>query len=384
MKKITILLILLLTVASVFGQTVEEPPLFSNARIGALGGNHAALADDIMTIFNNPAGVSLIESKLLISQITFGMSGPIFDMASALLSGDPDPMANTSLISLVGSMYSSIDIVGPISFAYAGNGLSIGFFNWGDVRFESRGNGNIDMLIRENVLITGGFSFPIPINKDHRLDIGFQLKALLRGAVDAQTSVLDIFGAMMSDPTSLVFLNPFVFSVAGGADLGIIYSLSDIFSAGIAVRNVYTPVKNIKYVTFNDFLNGVAPPAANTTDGIIPLDLSAGVKVNIPLGFLERYISDVIVMFDYVDILDFLTQPATAKHWILHMNLGMELKLLEVLAIRCGFSQGFLSAGIGFDLSLFKLDVSMFGKELSSIPGMRPAYNLVVGLEFSM
>jgi hypothetical protein len=53
-----------------------------------------------------------------------------------------------------------------------------------------------------------------------------------------------------------------------------------------------------------------------------------------------------------------------------------------VLFRSAGFNEGYFSAGLGLDLTIFRLSLTMFGSELSTEPGLRPVYNLILGLEF--
>jgi hypothetical protein len=85
---------------------------------------------------------------------------------------------------------------------------------------------------------------------------------------------------------------------------------------------------------------------------------------------------------DYSDILDFLTHPDTSRNPFLHIGAGAELTLLEILALRGGFYDGYFSAGFGLDLTFVRIDLSLFGRELSAEPGMRPVYNVMLGVLF--
>jgi hypothetical protein len=87
-------------------------------------------------------------------------------------------------------------------------------------------------------------------------------------------------------------------------------------------------------------------------------------------------------MLDYDDIFDFLLHPNSSRHPILHIGAGIEVELLEILSIRMGMYEGLFTAGVGLDLKIFTLNAAMFGTELSSEPGMRPVYNILIGLEF--
>ena len=50
-----------------------------------MGGYHAALTDDLTSLFSNPAGFQSVEPVLRISQTTFGLSGPLFDIAGIVM-----------------------------------------------------------------------------------------------------------------------------------------------------------------------------------------------------------------------------------------------------------------------------------------------------------
>ena len=67
---------------------------------------------------------------------------------------------------------------------------------------------------------------------------------------------------------------------------------------------------------------------------------------------------------------------------MLHIGFGAEVMLLDVLAVRAGFGDGYFSAGLGFNLTAFRLDLAMFGRELSGEPGLRPSYNLIMSTSF--
>ena len=87
-------------------------------------------------------------------------------------------------------------------------------------------------------------------------------------------------------------------------------------------------------------------------------------------------------MVDYHDMFDFLIYPPASTHPLLHIGVGCELQLLEIVYLRAGFYQCLPSAGLGIDLSLFTLNMAIFGRELSREPGGYPIYGYMIGLEF--
>lgn len=58
MRKFFLFITFCLISPVLFSADIEAPIEFNNARLTAMGGYHAALTDDVMTLFNNPAGMS--------------------------------------------------------------------------------------------------------------------------------------------------------------------------------------------------------------------------------------------------------------------------------------------------------------------------------------
>ncbi|MFO7849387.1 MAG: hypothetical protein R6V67_05460, partial [Spirochaetia bacterium] len=86
---------------------------------------------------------------------------------------------------------------------------------------------------------------------------------------------------------------------------------------------------------------------------------------------------------DYSDILDFWLYPRQAINPVLHVGIGTEITMLQILDIRLGFAQGLPTAGLGHDLHFFTLNAAIFGTERSTEPGMSPVYNMQLGFQFT-
>ena len=358
-----------------------------SARSAGFGGAHAALADDLDSLFSNPAGFRKAGPEFSFSEITVRLTGPIFDIASVIITGvgaaDPQSvLLSDNVITLLTNLYASLNLIGPLSFGYVGGGLGFGFFNSSDVIFTTKGSiPTISAKIRETILFSGGYSFRIPIRSETTtIDLGAQLKAFVMGDLSTSKSVIELFTILQSPDTSFLISQPFLLQMGVGVDLGLLISFRDILSFGLVGRNLYAPSVKYSYATLEQLLT----PTTEITPvfDLYPIDLSFGMLFSPSLGLLDRFISDFKIMLDYEDILDFLTHASSAVNPVLHIGLGMELVLLEILSIRAGFYQGLLTAGLGLDLSIFRLNLSMFGSELSAEPGLKPVYNLLLGLEF--
>jgi hypothetical protein len=384
----TCLFVLILFAASstLFGDEVLDNEVYIlSTRMSSLGGPHAALTDDLSTLFHNPAGFNTAGPEISVAEITARLGGPVFDIAGVVLEsseGGGDIFASSQVQNLMTGLYATMNLIGPISFGYVGNGLGFGFFNTSNVTFSNSSPLTIETTISEQMLLTGGYSFriPLPANSLSTIDLGFLLKGSLRAESVVKKSFLEFADLFSSLSADMLAGEPFSFISAIGFDVGALYSYNEIISFGLVGRDIFTPTLRSKYPTLDSFLNSEEPE--ETVNGIVPFDLSAGVLFTPRLGKASAILSDLKLMLDYNDIFDFLTHPKTEKHPLLHIGFGVELGFLEILSVRAGFYQGLLNAGLGLDLTIFTLNASMFGTELSSEPGMRPIYNLMVGLEF--
>ncbi len=356
-----------------------------SARASAMGGIHLALADDLDTLFANPAGFRSAPPAITYFGLTLGLSGPLFDLAGLVAEGLGGTPADTLLArpdvqDLMKSLYAAVQLMGPISFGYVGNGLGLGMFNRTRFGFDARGTmPTVTAVLEEELTLAGGYAFrlPLPEGSGSTLDLGVMLKTFVRSRITTTQDLLSFFSAM-SDPAGLLGSEPFRLTVGIGADLGLLYSWRRWFSAGLTVQEHPAAALGFEYASLQGFLNGASPTFSTE---MLPVNLSMGLTIRPLAGRSYRLIRDLSISLDYHDALDFLTRPESASNPILHVGLGTEMVLMEILALRAGFYQGLLSAGLGLDLNGLSFDLAVFGRELSTEPGLRPAFNLLLSLE---
>ena len=359
-----------------------------SARSSALGGVHAAYSEDLSSLFNNPAGFVSVESQVSVAEVTVGASGPVSDIANIVIQAvggtEIATLLGTSTVQdLIQNIYAAAEAVGPIYFGYVGKGLGFGFFNTSDVTLANNGPLSYNARVGEQLVLAGGYALRLPLGSDSQtIDVGILLKGALRGEVDFDISALELPALLSNLSLATVSAEPFRFTAGLGVDIGVRYAYRDVFAFGLAVRDLYTPTFIRDYSSLDVFLSGAETPTQSF--GTLPIDVSAGILISPMLGRLGRYINDLDILLDYTDILDFIMHGATARNPILHVGLGVQLTLLQVLDLRMGFSDGLFSAGLGIDLTYFRLNASMFGSELSLEPGLRPVFNTMIGLEFRL
>jgi hypothetical protein len=366
-----------------FSGNLEDRISYPFTRLSALGGYHAALADDMSVIFNNPAGFQNVGTLMHCSELTLHAAGPIFDITGMLIEALNGGDITTELMSsgILQGLYADIELAGPLSFAYIDHGIAFGIFNWADMNIQESSAVSYSARARENILFGGGYAFRIPLPEKTRsqLDIGFFTKMLFQGALFTEKDMLGLV-SIINNPTSLIFEEPFHFTFAIGVDAGIRYSINDIISFGLVCRDAYTHAFSFNYSSINGLRGDEEPVATNSQ---VPLDLATGVVFSPRLRILSRWISTLKFMLDYNDILAPVTHPDTVKHWFLNLSYGMEVELMDVLSLQFGFSQGLFTSGLALDLALFRFYLAMYGTEASIEPGLKPVYNIALGFYFA-
>jgi hypothetical protein len=380
--------ILLIQASLLCAQELDLTP--PSGRWSALGGMHVTLADDVDTLLSNPAGLAGLEPQMQVSELTLHIRGPVFDITNLIVevvnTGDDvlDVLAGSSGQTL-DNIKAGINISGPISFAFTTAGLGFGIYNWGGMHFDLQGTvatGYLNIDTQDTLLLIGGYGHRFIFSEEAQimLDLGASLKGFARGEMHYENPSLVFFNTELASGEIFLFNTPFDFTLGISGDIGMIFHVGGWFKAGIVAKDVAAAYWTSTYDIIEDFIHfsGASTPEF----GYSLTNLCAGVMFQPPLGDFPWFISDLKIMLDYQDILDFAVHPDTATNPILHVGFGMEVTFLEVLAVRAGFYQGLFSAGVGIDLTIFKLNVSMFGSELGIEPGLLPAYNVMISLKF--
>jgi hypothetical protein len=358
-----------------------------SARTAAIGGPHVAFADDLSTLFANPAGLRAAKPQMSVAELTLGLTGPIFsvaDVASKVSDGeDPAALLATERVSdLFDDLYSSVTLNGPFAFGYVGDGLGLGFFNSSGVSVSTTGTvPTVTASVEEDFVLKGGYAFSIELPEETRsaLDVGLMVEASIKNTIEVQETTVDFLTKFNSPSMRVLLSQPYFMDVGLGLDVGLLYSWNRLVAVGLVGRNLPTFTVRNAYSSFRDFASG----GSRTVDyGYVPFDLTAGIMLTPELGDLNRYLTNLKLFLDYRDMLDFVIHPGTARNPLLHFGAGAEITVLEILSLRAGISEGYLSAGLGLDLSVCRIDFAIFGRELSDEPGERPVSTVLLGVSF--
>jgi hypothetical protein len=374
-KKILLLLLIFYLTLFIFfvsaADQYESPVVIISPITSALGGPHVTMNDGFSTMMNNPASFFSTEPEFSISEVTIGVKGPVFDIADLIISGD----YLAGVLDLMQGLYAGLDILGPLSFGYVGEGLGFGIYTNTYSTIAATGPLTVRADLGSEVILAGGYAMRFPLPDKHILDAGMVLKGTFRGELSFEESALNVLSIGLDTLTT----EPFNFITGIGFDLGLRYSYLDLITIGLVGRDVYSPTLNNVYTNVNDFIAGSTPVAMYQT---VPFSLDFGVMYSPDLETKNLFISDLKIYVDYYDIFDFWLYPELAVNPLLHLGIGAEVSMLSILDLRAGFNEGLFSAGLGLDLYYFTMNFSMFGTELSTDPGLQPVYNMQLGFEF--
>ncbi len=355
-----------------------------DARSAALGGKHVALADDESVLLLNPAGLGFVPTGLTLSRVCLGLSGPIFEAAGMAIEGGTTNVLSglSSLFDSSGRLYASADLVGPVNAVFVSKGFGVGLFNRTRTIIDASSLASIDVAAIEDIYLSVGYGHAFKLGRGMELGFGAAAKGFTTRAIGVQTDILGL-SAIIQDAGSLADTAPLAVISGFSLDAGVRFSAwNGRFAMGIAGTDAF----GIAWAGLAPSLNGFladpfAAPSGNTSD-ILPDDISVGFLVNPPLGILDRYVTGLRLMADYSSILSLF--DALPPNPILLASVGAEVTFHDILHVRAGIGEGLLAAGFGLDLTIFDLDVAMFGRELGREPGSRPVYNLTIDLSFKL
>ncbi len=401
MKKITLILIIATSLSlSLFGEVkfnYDAPFGWMSPEVMAQGGSYTAIASGFNSLMTNPAGFAMskkykykatvdengerVVEKMekgevtILSVLPWAMINP-FTFADDLSSGE-------SIEKAIINQSSSNGLGAGAQFGggYVGRGFGFGLITTVDALFPKT---DIATGIIGDVNITTAFvagyahKFELgPIG----LSVGADIRPMWRiKARDVNiNTILGLVGGDEVDLSAIEVLTGF----AIGFDAGVIAEW-EFISLGLSMRDIghtrylysKTDVESLQSDPFSgDDYSGL--------DYVTPMTMRIGLGIHPDLGAAKKFIDPkihaeyVIPMVDYDSVAMFEEQSFWAN-----LNVGAEVKLLSFLALRAGYSGGYLSAGVGLDLYIMELNAAIFSKEAGSHAGSSQQMGASVELAF--
>ena len=231
------------------------------------------------------------------------------------------------------------------------------------------------LLTGEELLFVGGYGLVLYEKGPHTVSGGLELKGFFQSFVSEDNTAISVLTTFTDFNVDSI---PAVLSTGFGIDVGAIYRYDRTLSASLYCKDLYTPVFSTEYANYGDFLDG--NPDSDTDYERITPNLTLGAAYEIPLPAGWTTISRWSLMFDWRDTLS-IFRPVH-RNTFLNFAIGSEVKLLDVVYLRAGIRDAYLSAGLGLDLSAFHIDFAMYGTELGLEPGDRALLNIALSVAY--
>jgi hypothetical protein len=272
-----------------------------------------------------------------------------------------------------------IGINSRADIAFASEGFGVGVYVVGDTFFRGNNLMGVTGDIYTEYGLSGGYGMEFDV-LGMALDVGMTLHPFYRFKVPevSLASLVQMAAAGNADPLgSYEGKGGFGLGIDAGATL----ELGD-FTVAIAVRDLGGTRIGYTAMTVNSFssqLSGfnLLPMGTETPDEVVPMSIKLGGAFHLDTGSLADIIDPVFhADYDYQLGDDIFT-------WR-NLHIGAEAKIIEMIDVRLGLNQGYLTAGVGVQLFMVDIDISLYTNEMGAYAGASPStgLNASVGLKF--
>lgn len=398
-KNVMIFLLVLSLVASLSADAkynYDQPFGWQSPEIMAQGGSFTAVASGFNSLMTNPAGFALsktykykesedengeriVEKKekgevTVIGVLPYAVINPFTLMDDLSSESLMDAILNQSETNGIGAGT-------QVGLGYVGHGFGFGLVTTLDMMFPQTDNIlGIDGDVTITTAFVGGYAYTFNLGEID-LSVGADIRPMWRVKVrdiDIDT-VFSIIGGDDIDYSAIDVLTGF----AIGFDLGAIAEWK-MLSLGLSFRDIghtryLYQQSNGEDILFDPF----SGTEYTDLDYITPMTMRLGLGVHPDLGSLRKWIDPkihfeyVVPMIDPDDVASYEDQSFWAN-----LHAGAEVKLLSFIALRAGYSSGYLSAGIGLDLFIAELNAAIYSLETGSHSGSHQQMGASVELAF--
>ena len=394
--------------AFAFVFAADEPPVVYDdinfafqptlARYDAMGQSGIALPTRLDSFFTNPANlgvkrgfaVSVPSFSFTMYNIQPMVSDPdAMENFNALIAGDTDaavPFA-TKYLENLGSgrnMISKIDIGVALKLGVIGAGTNV------QIKLHTLNEGTSvasqNVIPEVNVAQTVGLGLKIIDTDVFSFSAGASISAVYKAYFKGigGSKILDLIGGDSDPDKVLLWDTPVMGGYAIPFNLGITFGLfEDQLTLSATANNLNGKFYMKSYTgagyLVNSYFEGTieVPDDAPEARDSVPFEVETPWTLNFGAAFAPKMnaiqpviTADLIDMFELIK--SFNQESFRASDLLLHLNLGAELGLFQIVKARVGVNRGFLSVGAGVWLPFAELDASYgwqeFGEELGDHP----------------
>jgi hypothetical protein len=357
-------------------QIAEIPFAPVSPTVMGSGGCAITTAQGFDSFFYNPAGLSRGGGGFTTSSTSWIYSRPdlLISQAAQLALGTTNPTATFNFLSsqVTSGGFGAGSALG-IGYVSGGFGLGAAFI------IDSLLYGQSMLGCTGDITATLGFMTGLSIPFDFRgirVNVGGDVRPMIRiHALIPNSSAVSLVNAIANggDIPAALSSTPAVYGSGVAFDLGLIGEVG-WFSFGLSIRDLGGTTFSYTANSFGSVTGALASqgslPAGSSVSDVytIPMDVGIGLSFHPDLGSF-RYVVDPRLSLELGNINGAL--DGTALFWTC-IHAGAELKVFNLLALRAGVNQGYLTAGAGVKLFVFDLNMAVFTQELGQHLGDQP------------
>lgn len=353
-------------------------PTVLDVRAAGMGGSYLCDFKQPFVLLNNPSGMSFSGKQVFLPSLAFDLGGPpaaASKLFALMKSSDSESMTDmlVDMLKESNGIFIDVDMMLPLTFSRVANNWGIGFYNNIFVRGDLPSVTSVTAIAGGDLMLAGGFSFPVLNNDFHRLSLGISTKLVGRFNI--------IYTGSVTGLTSMEFDSlPAAMTLAAGFDVGATYTLWDILSFSAVWKDLYLGMSHgLGAITSMSF-SSEEEWRKFMQNG----DLSLGMGVQIPTGILKKVLTSFSVYVDYDSFTSIFNKKKAIflPHPLLNLSAGFEAVLFKTIALRFGMVGPYLASGAGVDLGPFHLSMAIYGKEKGIDPGASPQVHGAFALSF--
>lgn len=401
MRRLAVLLVLLSLVAALLPASGGDSlgaftPLY-NRSLG-MGGTGVASARYGETLYTNPALVGVDNQYFSTPSVSFTLYNvnKLVQPGGALdifFTQDDADRAFDQLINSIGSGRGDV-MSAQMSFGFISGITGLGIDAALDVHSQGQGGEASTLVLEGDFAMTLAISVPITVAEEHTFSLGAGAHLVFRGFsiqdMDEPVQVGGftagrILGFYGDEDILASVLNevPVAFGFAIPLDFGFTYDWREIFTFGLALRNVngeyhmqtYSGTNQLYYMLTGGYIGSSPPGEAETGVSYsfhTPMSLDVGIALRTPDGGFWDWV-DMTFAFDVVDVWDLLfVEKPTLEGFISRMRTGVELSLMRTFDFRFGLNAGYMSFGFTFDFQIMTIDLTYATLEYGDATGDKP------------
>lgn len=403
MKKLLTIIFILQISLSLFAQDAyfEKNMSFYSPKILSMGNTNIAQAEGIESFEYNPAGIAG-DSVFTAFNFNFNLISNLFQLNHDLVNtyNDANGTSNTSidlfdigfyfdpanLQKVIGALLAQastpygnneyangLGFASSISLGYTGGGFGVGLLVSLDTEVfgERLDSTELDNVITTALLLGYGMSIDLDIIG---LDVGVGVRPMYK--VRATSTLTPILAGLLEDTESdsdFIKDLSYMTGIGLGFDVGVKAYFFGL-SAGIALIDLFGTNYIYTTNTFDNIVTGSFLGTEIVEDSYsTPTTLKIGISYNPELGEISEYINPTVSIDYNVLFIDEGTVEdyAVSSSFWNSLSLGASVEIYEIVHIRAGLNQGYVTAGLGLELSIIDINLGIYSKELGEDVGDR-------------